>query len=67
MQNELMKYDPAYGYERPYPSHAEQWRRYHGKTAWIFNPWTGARRNPSAIGSDTFGNAIVDSKPSTGL
>ena len=67
MQNDLMKYDPADGNERPYPSHAEQWRRYHGKVAWIFNPWTGARRNAMDIGSDTFGNAIVDSKPSTGL
>ena len=44
MQQSLMKFDPATGEENPYPSHAEQWRDYHGKAAWLFNPWTGQRR-----------------------
>ena len=30
MQNTLMKFDPATGEERPYPSHAAQWRSWHG-------------------------------------
>ena len=28
MQNILMKFDPATGKERPYPSHAAQWRNW---------------------------------------
>ena len=67
MQNDLMKYDPADGSERPYPSHANQWRKYHGEVAWLFNPWTGSRRGAMTIGTDVFGHAIVNSKPSTGL
>lgn len=46
-QHTLMKFDPATGAEKPYPSHAEQWRKYHGAAAWLFNPWTGTRRRAS--------------------
>ena len=53
--NELMKYDPATGWSKPYPSHAAQWREYNGTTAWLFNPWTGGRRNAQDVGSDPFG------------
>lgn len=53
--NELMKYDPATGWSKPYPSHAAQWREYNGTTAWLFNPWTGDRRNAQDVGSDPFG------------
>lgn len=67
MQSDLMKYDPADGSEKPYPSEAKQYRRYHGKVAWLFNPWNGARRNAADIGSDTFGNLIVDSPACSGL
>ena len=59
MTDKLMKFDPAYGTERPYPSHAEQFRIHHGRLAWLFNPWTGDKRHPYDIGSDPFGNLIT--------
>lgn len=59
-QDELMVYDPATGDRRPYPSHAEQWRAFHGSsTAWLFNPWTGARRDARDVGSDVYGFLIL--------
>ena len=58
-QSTLMKFDPATGNNKPYPSHAKQWREYHGKSAWLFDPWTGERRNASDVGSDAFGQLIV--------
>jgi hypothetical protein len=58
-QEKLMKYDPATGDGRPYPSHAQQWRDYNGTTAWLFNPWTGDRRTAADIGTDVFGHLIV--------
>ena len=59
IQDALMKFDPATGDANPYPSHAEQWRIFHGKgTAWLFNPWTGARRLAEDVGSDAFGLLI---------
>jgi hypothetical protein len=57
-QNILMKFDPATCAEKPYPSHAAQYRDYHGKRAWLFNPWTGAARSAEDIGSDIFGSLI---------
>ncbi len=57
-QDELMKYSPATGEEKPYPSHADQWRSFNGATAWLFNPWTGERRDARDVGSDTFGMLI---------
>lgn len=61
-QNALMRFDPATGDVKPYPSHAEQWREWHGrKTAWLFNPWTGERRNAGDVGSDTIGLLISPS------
>lgn len=53
-----MRFDPAEGTEKPYPSHAEQWREYHGKMAWLFNPWTGQRRLAGDVGDDPFGYLI---------
>lgn len=59
-QHTLMKFCPATRTPQPYPSHAEQWRKYHGKeTAWLFNPWTGEQRDARDVGSDTFGHLIV--------
>ena len=58
-QNKLMVVDPATGCEKPYPSHAAQWRKYNGTTAWLFNPWTGSRRLAEDVGSDTFGLLIL--------
>lgn len=57
--NELLKFDPATGAEKPYPSHAEQYRIYHGNVAWLFNPFTGQRRNAADVGSDCFGYAVT--------
>lgn len=55
----LMKVDLATGEEKPYPSHAGQWRTYHGEsTAWLFNPWAAERRTASDVGSDPQGRLI---------
>lgn len=59
-QQARMDYDPATGAHRPYPSHAQQWRDWHGHaTAWLFNPWTGHRRDARDVGSDVTGLLIV--------
>lgn len=58
-QDSLMLYSPNNGVPHPYPSHAEQWRKYHGAVAWLFNPWNGTRRDARDIGSDTFGKLII--------
>ena len=58
-QQALMKFDPATGDTKPYPSHAEQWREWHGYgTAWLFNPWTGARRSAGDV--DDASRSAVD-------
>lgn len=57
----LMHFDPVSGLPKPYPSEAKQFRKYHGNVAWLFNPYTGDKRNALDIGSDTFGCLIVDS------
>ena len=58
-QQALMRFDPAWGTQFPYPSHAEQWRQWHGETAWLINPWTGKYRDARDIGSDVFGHLII--------
>lgn len=58
-QPQVMLFDPSTGTPTPYPSHAGQWRLFHGKTtAFLFNPWTGARRTAGDVGTDPFGHAI---------
>lgn len=57
-QDALMIFDPATGTSHPYPSHAKQWRRHCGSVAWLFNPWTGDRRDARDVGSDPFGYLI---------
>ena len=59
MQEQLMKYSPDTGEDRPYPSNAKQWREYHGRVAWLHNPWTGKQRDLLDIGSDVYGELIV--------
>ncbi len=54
----LMKYDPATGEEKPYPSEASQYRMYHGAIAWLYNPYTGGKRDPRDIGSDVLGHLV---------
>lgn len=56
----LMRFDPADGSEKPYPSEANQYRKYHGQVAWLFNPYTGAKRDPRDIGTDVFGELITE-------
>lgn len=58
MQNKLMKFDPVTGWQAPYPSRADDYRKYHGDVAWMFNPWTGNRRDPRDIKSDVLGFLI---------
>ena len=58
-QDSLMKFDPANGDPHPYPSHAAQWRNWHGLTAWLYDPWTGKKRDPRDIGSDVQGLLII--------
>jgi hypothetical protein len=63
-QPQLMAFDPASGEPRPYPSHAGQWREYHGTVAWLFNPWTGTRRLAADVGTDSLGRLV---QPSTAI
>ena len=58
MQERLMIFDPTDNSKHPYPSYAKQFREYHGEVAWLFNPWTGQKRDPRDIGTDTFGILI---------
>jgi len=62
-QDNLMKFDPATKQAMPFPSHAQQYRDYHGEAAWLFNPWTGSKRAAEDIGSDVFGFGIVSKLP----
>lgn len=57
-QNSMMKFDPTTGTEFPYPSNAQQYRDWHGKVAWLYNPWTGKPRDVGDIGSDVTGLLI---------
>lgn len=57
-QSKLMKFDPVGGSRSPYPATAEIYRQYHGDVAWLFNPWTGKKRDPRDIGSDVLGLLI---------
>lgn len=61
MSIELMRFDPATGFAKPYPSQADQWREWHGSITWVYNPFTGARRSAQDIRSDTFGLLITSS------
>lgn len=60
-QGRLMVYDPATGWSGPCvePTDPQAWREKHGTMAWLFNPWTGERRDARDVGSDPFGLAIV--------
>lgn len=64
-QQSLMLFAPDTGEPRPYPSQANQWRIYHGNTAWLWNPWTGALRNAKDVGTDCFGYAVVPPEENT--
>ncbi|WDZ97961.1 hypothetical protein Herbaro_09325 [Herbaspirillum sp. WKF16] len=55
----LLKFDPKDGLADVYPSEARQYRIYHGLVAWLFNPFTGVRRDARDVGNDPFGLLIV--------
>lgn len=56
--NALMKFDPATGDPKPYPSEAAQWRCFNTHAAWLFCPWSGLRRNAFDVGTDPYGLLI---------
>jgi hypothetical protein len=58
-QLKMMWYDPATGEDNPKPYYADEYRAYHGKVAWLYNPWTGKARHPGDIGTDVLGLLIV--------
>ena len=53
-----MNFNPLPREREPYPSHATQFRKYHGKAAWLCNPWIGKARDPHDIGTDVEGLLI---------
>ena len=59
IQNEPMLFDPATGEGNPGPDKADMYRTYHGRVAWLYNPWTGKPRDPHNIGSDVQGFLIA--------
>ena len=59
MTRPLLRFDPATGVEKPYPSESEQYRDYHGNVAWLYNPYTGNLRDARDVGSDTYGHLIA--------
>ena len=63
-QNIPMEYDPAEGWKivPGTTTSPKIWREWHGPVAWLFNPWTGQRRNAYDVGSDPFGHLIVPTK-----
>lgn len=55
-------YNPSNG--MPYMTEAEQptaeaFREQQGAVAWLYNPWTRAKRDPRDIGTDVLGHLIV--------
>lgn len=55
----LMKFDPATGEKDPIPNEAKHYRNFHGDVAWIYNPYSGEKRDPRDIGSDVLGFGII--------
>ena len=58
-QDSFLNFDPSTGKTDPFPFRAHTYRDYHGRVAWLFNPWTGISWDPRDIGSDTFGYLII--------
>lgn len=60
-QNKRFNFDPLDGVERkvyPHDEGGDAWRAHHGAIAWLYNPWTGARRTAVEVGDDVFGVRI---------
>lgn len=62
-----MKFDPTDGSPDPQPKEAGEYRHHHGDVAWLFNPWTGHRRDVRDIGTDVLGYLIVPPENTTTL
>lgn len=62
----LFKFDPIDGIADVYPSEARQYREYHGQVAWLFDPFTGVRRDARDVGSDPFGLMVGAPAPGEG-
>jgi hypothetical protein len=62
ISSSLMLFDPIEGTHTPYPSEPNQYRKYHGKVAWMYNPYTGRKRDARDIGSDVFGYLIKENE-----
>ncbi len=60
-QEKIMLFDPFTGWSDmlPTPCHAAQSREFHGLMAWMYNPWTGEKRNPGDIATDIMGSGIL--------
>ena len=59
IQEQTMIVDPRDRSLKPYPSHAAQFREYHGEDAWLYNPWANKKRDTRDIATDVLGVAIV--------
>lgn len=54
-----MSYDPVTGKIAPQPSDPQEYREHHGLIAWLYNPYTGTKRDPRDIANDIEGILIV--------
>lgn len=52
-------FDPATGKRMTAPVSANEYRRMEGEVAWLYNPWTGDKRDPRDVGTDVLGLLIV--------
>lgn len=55
IQDAVMLFDPVTKGDKPFPSHAMQYRYYHGMIPWNYNPWTGSSRYSDDIRVDPCG------------
>ena len=56
-KDQEMLFNPSTGEPSPYTKYADEFRTYHC-SAWLYNPWTGKKRDPRDIASDVFGRGI---------
>lgn len=60
MQITNMRFDPVTGKEHVFPANAQHYRMYNTVGAvWMFNPWTGTKRDPRDVDTDKYGVLIV--------
>lgn len=56
---DALVFDPATGKRMTSPVSADEYRMMNGQVAWLYNPWTGDKRDPRDIGTDVFGRLTV--------